>query len=61
MLGGCRNFNCEYNVDAAVTPTLSAYTYTPEDTLVMTITTPVPSPSSNSPATDTLADQIFTS
>lgn len=55
------HFNCEYNIDAAVTPTLSAYTYTAEDTITLTVDTPEPTPVSEDPVTDDLSDQIFTS
>jgi hypothetical protein len=33
ILGGCHHFNCEYVMDYTITPTISDYTYTPEDTL----------------------------
>jgi hypothetical protein len=61
MLGGCLHFNCEYNINAAITPTVSSYTYTPETTLTMTVATPVPVVSPPVPVTDELADAIFTS
>jgi hypothetical protein len=61
ILGGCLHFNCEYKVDAAITPTISSYTYTPEATVAMTIATPVPAGSTPPPVTDDLADAIFTS
>jgi hypothetical protein len=59
VLGGCRFFNCEYKVDAAVTPVLTAYTYTPQATVSMTITTPKPAEPAPSPVVVPLADEVF--
>jgi len=59
VLGGCRHFNCEYKVDPEVTPVLTSYTYTPEDTVEITLHTPAPEPEEEAEVVVPLADQVF--
>jgi len=61
MLGGCFNLNCEYNTNDTTTPTITSYTYTPEDSLTIEISTPIPEVIADPVVVvDTLADELFT-
>ncbi len=40
MLGGCLNFNCEYKIDASITPNVTSYFYSPESSVSVTVDTP---------------------
>ncbi len=56
MLGGCLNFNCEYNINESHTPNITSYSYAPEDQLYVVVDTPNTTVAPPPVVTDDLAD-----
>jgi hypothetical protein len=60
ILGGCFNFNCEYTVDDTVTPSVTAFAYTSQNVMTLTVDTPVPTPVVVTPAVPTIEEELLT-